>query len=185
MTPITQAVCASIARLRSTASRPFVDTSGIPELFDGDQVALLLQEHNADPPHIHTYSNIIREKTPKIFAALTWLRQPLCIVVFLEHQIYDNKLPIDAKTLQRFVDEAQLSAQFYETQYEYVPHFFERGLHAIIHDEKTVLPFRSIERMEKLDGSFGSISRVSICATYHNLNYSVVRVQGCFMLNLC
>jgi hypothetical protein len=175
MGSVTQIVCARLGQLRNTDSRPFVDTSGIARLFDNGQVALIMQEHNADPHHILTYSSIVQKKAPMIFAALVWLLQPLYIVTFLEAGIDDKKLPLDAQTLQRVLNESHLSVKFYETQYEYVPHYFERGLHISIHDKNVVLPFFSVERIPEIDGSFGCISRVTICPTFHNLSEESVR----------
>lgn len=162
MGSITQTTCTKIGSLRKQALRPFVEISGIPKLFDDGQVVAILKEHKAEPHYIIRYSKVIQTEAPKIFAALIWLKQPLCIITFVENQLYDCKLPYETKTLQPFVDANQLSEQFLETQYEYVPHYFRGGLHAIVRDEKVVLPFASVVELPDKDGSFGSISRVSI-----------------------
>lgn len=172
-TTATSAAYDRIAELRteaSPASSAFIDTTRLSELFTKHQVADILQESGAQPYQILEYPSLILRKAPKLFAILICIQNPRYIVTFLEHSIFDDKLPLhEAMQLRDENAGRQLSPEFFRTQYQYIPHYFEKGLHSRIRDDQIVLPFKTLERLGELDGSFGSICRVSISPAFHNL----------------
>jgi hypothetical protein len=166
--PIRQAIEA-LAALRVLGRRSFMDTSRLENVFVHDQIRKILAECGAEPYQIANYGNIIRLKAPKLFAILLWIKQPLHIIPLLGHQIFDKSLPLDRVALQHIQELSQLHRQFFHVQYEFIPHFFEKGLDTYIDDNQLVLPFIVEERLKNLDGAFGSISRVVIHPCFHDL----------------
>lgn len=168
MKPALENIAKAISNLRQESPKPFVDVSGLPHLFHGNVLSACLEESGARPHQIMTYGPVIEERAYRIFAVLVRVEQPHLIGTFIEHQIYDDKLPLiwDTKAPLPFTN--RLSPQFFDIQYEFLPHKFERGRHYHIHNDKIILPFQSVERCSDLDGSFGSISKVIIHSSYHN-----------------
>jgi hypothetical protein len=187
---VTLQISEKIADLRTQGPHPFINTSQIPSLFSDNQIPQILAECGADPYQITNYGSIVQSKAPKLLAILIWVQQPHLIITLVEFQIFDTRLPLSREVLQRIPGISLLNPQFFETQYEFIPHFFQHGLHSHIDDHRTVLPFRVVQPLPDLDGAFGSISRVTIHPAFHNLVPRFVRVKSCVQAvqsraNLC
>ncbi|KAF2785610.1 hypothetical protein K505DRAFT_344512 [Melanomma pulvis-pyrius CBS 109.77] len=175
MESVSQRLIRNIAGLQIEGTRPYIDVSILPRLFDNGELSKILEEHGASPYQARNYSNVIRSKAIKLFAILVRIQQPLFIIPFIECQIYDDKLPLNTLLLQALPNASLLNPLFFDTQFDFIPHFFERGLHSHINDNRTVLPYDEVQRLPDLDGSFGSISRVTIHPEFHNLSIEPVR----------
>ncbi|KAF2820863.1 hypothetical protein CC86DRAFT_411696 [Ophiobolus disseminans] len=159
----------ALADLREQGCRCFINTSRLQDVLAQDHILKILAEYGAGPYQILNYGDIIRNKAPKLFAILVWIQQPHLIITLVGHQIFDKSLPLDRVALQHVPELTQLHPQFFHVQYEFIPHFFEKGLDSYIDDSQLVLPFVVEERLEDVDGAFSSISRVEIHPSFQNL----------------
>lgn len=115
---------------------------------------------------------LLMKKGLRLFCSLVWIHQQDHITQFLEHNVLDERLPIISQTeVNRTAPD--LSSQFYtETQWEFFPWHFDKGLPHMALSDDIVLPF--IDETDLTEGAGGEISIVSLPRTLQNFMDSEV-----------
>lgn len=122
---------------------------------------------------IPSLANYISSSGIIVFAILIWHRSPDSIVSFKDNVEGDSHLPMSTERLLFVAPDAR---QFSETQWDFLPHFFEKGANPVIQD-RVILPFLKETHLPELEGSSGAISKVTIEPTLHNFVGEEVRSQ--------
>lgn len=157
------------ARQQSSSARFFIDFSSLLQIFRKDVVKNIL-EQCLEAHSQHLIPDVVTQIVENgngisLFAVLVWLDTPQTVLQFEEAGEIDVRLPLDNATLSRIAPEV---TRFFETQWEFVPHYFQRNRSRVVSD-LVILPFLTEVDFPNLDGSSGSISRVSIPSSMHNL----------------
>lgn len=118
---------------------------------------------------------VVIKKGLRLFCSLVWIHQQDHITQFLEHNTLDERMPVITETeVNRTAP--NLTSQFYtETQWEFFPWHFDKGLPHMSFSDNLVLPFT--EETDLTEGAGGEISIVSLPATLQSFVDSKVRAN--------
>lgn len=167
MGPVLDVLIARISTLRRPSARgePYVSKQGLQQLIDRLSVTDTLKECRVPEWRISIIATTICDIGLITFAILIWIRRPEVIVDLVDKQELDSRLPFDKNSLP---DIALSAPQFFDAQWSFLP--VSLTLHGFrILRPKEVIPFTSDTANPDMDGSFGTISKVTIEPLHHNL----------------
>lgn len=160
MGPVLDVLSARISTLRRTSAsgESYVSKQELQQLFNRMNVIDTLKECRVPEWRISTAATTICDIGLVTFAILLWIRRPEVIIDLVDKQELDSRLPFDKNSLS---DIASSAPQFFDAQWAFLP--VSLTLHGFrIIRPKEVIPFTSDTAKPEMDGSFGTISKVTI-----------------------
>ena len=144
---------------KSASEQYFIDRRDLCSIMTHDSILGAILEC-CFPAHLHArYANEILQKGIKVFAILVHIRKPNSMIMFLERNELDARLPFGEQQVSDILGgDAKL---FLRSQYDFLPYIFRRDHHQHIPDSY-ILPFLHEKRMDDLEGGFGAVSEVTI-----------------------
>lgn len=151
-------------RRRAANGQYFVPSVELKNVLTRELVVGAL-DHDEIPEHRrhHTATKIVEDGI-RTFAILLLVQQEHLVSHFIECDELDSKLPLSANQVQRI--SPFVSDRFHiEIQWEFIPYFFQRGMHHRKLRDEIILPYIHEERLA--EGAGGEIFRCSISANQH------------------
>jgi hypothetical protein len=160
MGPVLESLIARITTVRrvSASGEPYVSKQELQQLIDRPIAIDILKECEVVGWRIPTIATTIRDLGLCTFATLIWVRMPELIVNLVDKQDLDNRLPFDENSQPELASSAP---QFFDTQWTFLPVSLTLHGYQVLRP-KEVIPFTSDIAKPHMDGSFGTMSQVSI-----------------------
>jgi hypothetical protein len=157
------------ARISTSCHRHIFTDEQIATILTPDRVRGLLQDEVAPELHLlDKYTSLVSEKATKILSILIHIgRVSHMLSHFVQLQIWDTRLPLDAASLP-----AAIASSFREEQVHFLAPKIE--LNSFYEwPGSTILPFNLDEPITDGEGSFGRVYRITIVPQYQKLQNSV------------
>ncbi|KAL9043843.1 MAG: hypothetical protein Q9214_002981, partial [Letrouitia sp. 1 TL-2023] len=151
---------------QSASGRYFIDPKDLCSILTYDVIVDAVLECSF-PKHLRAhFANEIFQKGSKVFAILIHIGRPGSMIEFLERTELDTRLPFSQEQVSDILGED--GKIFFRSQWDFLPHFFQRGHHRRIPDNY-VLPFLRETTLDELEGGFGVISEIAIASSMQQL----------------
>lgn len=152
-------------RVRSVTERYFVPRTSIDTIFTQEAVHEAVSELECEPEEKIGLASKILSKATVTFAILIWMGEEESIVAFRNHDVLDEKLPLDAPRAESIAPRFGLEF-VQEVQWQFLPYTFRADMadhHRTIQDPY-ILPFTK-ELAAPIDGGFSTVYRMEVHPT--------------------
>jgi len=154
--------------------RPFVPQDDLYSLLTLPVVSSTLEYNGVDKGRLGDLAQIVHQGARKVFAVLVILNQVQHISVLVGHdqfQDLDQQLPFDSDKIKRKGISASMASDFYDQQWQFLAPVFSKTL--LPRELVDLTPLPIIERDKIGSGSFGTVYKIRIHTSHHNLDKSV------------
>jgi hypothetical protein len=152
----------------------YVSKAALKPILTKETIIDILKEYTDQPWSVTSLAESILESALVTFAILIWIRNPAAIVDFVDRQELDSRLPFKATDLR--IINLDIS-QFFDAQWVFLPVFLRKGRFRKLRDRE-VIPFETEEKKPELDGSYGSISQVTVDRSMHDFTPEQVSITA-------
>ena len=180
------ALYSSISKIRrkNADRRYFAPSHLVREVMTSEKIRKVLLESQIETYHVDEAVEIIRNGAWNVFAILVLIKQPRCIVRFIEDDRMqrgpvDHHLPFEFSRLEYLLD-GMLAQDFHDRQWEFTAPSFSGSVFTRILPDDFVLPF--ISDNELGEGSFGTVHRIQVECSYQQFGrepYHEVHLEHC------
>ena len=131
--------------------------------------------------HVNEAVETIRNGAWNVFAILILIKQPQCIVSFIEDDRMqrgpvDHHLPFELTRLEELLERV-VAQDFHDKQWEFTASSFSGSVFTRVLLDDFVLPFFSDEELG--EGSFGAVHRIQVERSYQQFGREPYHVVSC------
>lgn len=173
----------SISRIRrkNVDRRYFAPSHLVREVMTSESVRKVLRDSQMEMYHVDEAVEVIRSGAWNVFAILVLIKQPRCIVSFIEDDRMqrgpvDHHLPFELTKLEELLH-GMVAQDFHDKQWEFTAPSFSGSVFTRILPDDFVLPFLSDEELG--EGSFGAVHRIQVECSYQQFGHEPYHEASC------